>query len=98
MKGVIGDMRMQAQRGTKAPVLEDAGTGRVRVIGIAAGENVNVVMKKDDPIQEKEAAELKRRRETIMERDLSADSPNADVMEGVGATAREANSKMKAKK
>ncbi len=102
MKGVIGDMRMQAQRGTKAPVLEDAGTGRVRVIGIAAGENVNVVMTKDGGLQRKneeaEAADLKRRRETIMERDLSADSPNADVMEGVGATAREANSKMKAKK
>jgi hypothetical protein len=75
--------------------LEDAGTGRVRVIGIAAGENVNVVMKKGDPIQKKEAAELKRRRDNIASDRLSADSPNADVMEGVGTAARQAN---KAKK
>ena len=98
VKGVIGDMRMQAQRGTEAPVLEDAGTGRVRVIGIAAGENVNMVMTKDGGLQQKneeaEASELKRRRDKVAAEDLSADSPNADVMEGVGATAREANSKM----
>ncbi len=91
VKGMLGNMRMQAQRGTEAPVLEDAGTGRVRVIGIAAAENVNVVMKKGDPIQEKEAAKLKRRRTEIENRRLSADSPNADVMEGVGTAARLAN-------
>ena len=94
VKGVIGDMRMQAQRGTEAPVLEDAGTGRVRVIGIAAGENVNVVMTKaDGPERRNELAEadkLKNRRVRNAAK-LSADSPNADVMEGVGRAARQTN-------
>ena len=67
------------------------------MIGIAAGENVNVVMDKDSQTQKDEASELKRRRDKIMEEDLSADSPNADVMEGVGATAREANAKTEGK-
>ena len=95
IKGVLGGMRMQAQRGTDAPVLEDAGTGRVRVIGIAAGENVNVVMTKEDGPQRNqeadEAKELKRRRDELAAKRLSADSPNADVMEGVGVAAHLAN-------
>ncbi|HPH64305.1 MAG TPA: hypothetical protein PLF40_01100 [Kofleriaceae bacterium] len=90
VKGVLGDMRMQAQRGTRAPVLEDAGTGRVRVIGIAAGENVNVVMDPKSKAQRQEAEDLKNRRDRNAAK-LSADSPNADVMEGVGRATRQSN-------
>ena len=96
IKGVLGGMRMQAQRGTDAPVLEDAGTGRVRVIGIAAGENVNVVMTKEDGPERRneleEADKLKNRRERNSAK-ISADSPNADVMEAVGRAVRQANAR-----
>ena len=100
VKGMIGDIKMQPQRGTDAPVLEDAHGGRIRVMGIAAAEDVNVVMTKQKGDQRKredaEVLKMKARRDAITADQLSADSPNANVMEGAGFAARQANRKSKA--
>ena len=94
VKGMIGDIKMQPQRGTDAPVLEDAHGGRIRVMGIAAAEDVNVVMTPEEGpnrrAEKKQALEMKDRRERVAKK-LSADSPNANVMEGAGQAARRAN-------
>ncbi len=83
VKQMIGDMKMQPQRGTDAAVLEDE-TGAVRVMGYPATERINV------PDEKKTKKELDRRRDKTAER-TSADSPNDQVFESVGNSIRKAN-------
>lgn len=90
VKEMIGDMQMVPQRGTRAPVLEDAATGRVRVMGFAAGDAVNVDGLRRAPKQPSDKEHLDERRQELKV-GTSADSPDDRVVEGAGTSSRAAN-------
>ncbi|MCW5805808.1 MAG: hypothetical protein KIT31_25785 [Deltaproteobacteria bacterium] len=84
-KGKDG-IEMQAQKGTKAPVIESK-DGSVRVLGPAAWDGVNT--------SPEEKVELEKRKKLL---ELTADSPDARTMEAGGQIAEEANKHVKKKK
>ena len=88
VKEMIGDMKMIPQRGTDAPVLEDAETGRVRVMGIAAADAVNVSTKR---YGKRRAMQVFDERAEEVTQWTSADSPNHRVVEGAGDAIRRSN-------
>ena len=87
VKGMIGDMKMIPQRGTRAPVTEDEATGRVRVMGFAGADRTNV----DPEVGAGTDREVLDQRAARVTGTTSADSPDYRVVEGVGQSSTEAN-------
>jgi hypothetical protein len=94
VKDIIGDMSMVPQRGTRAPVTEDEATGRVRVMGIAAGDGVNVSDQRTRGKDDSDQDVLKARGDDVAS-EASADSPNSGVLEAAGKAIRTANTRKK---
>lgn len=92
VKDLLGkDMKMRPQQGTKAVVLEDSATGRIRVLGYAASEGTNVVLDPKSEDHKNDLKALNARKAELVQQRASADSPNDQVMESSGASIREAN-------
>lgn len=92
VKEMVGNTKMIPQRGTDAPILEDAKTGRVRIMGFAAGDGVNVSGRPGERGSDRETFE---RRRGEVKADTSADSPDDRVVEGAGMSSRDANTPQK---
>ncbi|MEO8550762.1 MAG: hypothetical protein ABI678_12340, partial [Kofleriaceae bacterium] len=89
VQDMIGDMKMEPAKDSEAPVTADQSTGHVRVLGVSAAEAINVSTDKGES-KRSGSGELKERR-NIVEKQVSADSPDDRVIEGVGISIRDAN-------
>ncbi|MEP6865222.1 MAG: hypothetical protein ABJE66_31680 [Deltaproteobacteria bacterium] len=88
VQDMIGDMQMEPSPRTSAPVTADKKTGTVRVIGFSPAENINVSGSQADRKSDQHRLVLRRQ---LITNQISADSPDDRVIEGVGLASRRAN-------